>query len=244
MKTAIFPNFQKENALFCAREVCDILHSVDIEVYINEMYKKEFEDKSFVKFGKLEDYIDDMNFAIAIGGDGTILKNAKHIVGKDIKLLGINTGRLGFMASIEPDELNELKRLKTGEYSVSERMMLKAEVTSKDGTIKKYVALNDVSIARPYAKICDFEVFVNGSLIGQYRADGVVFSTPTGSTAYSLSAGGPIIEPDLECIEMTLICPHSLFTRPMLFSSEKNITTVHRVRENPQMYLSVIRHPA
>ena len=82
-------------------------------------------------------------------------------------------------------------------------------------------ALNDVSVSAAYSKICDFNIYADGNIIGSYRADGVVFSTPTGSTAYSLSAGGPIIEPEMECIEMTLICPHSLFTRPMIFSPDK-----------------------
>ncbi len=165
-------------------------------------------------------------FAIAIGGDGTILKCARKLMRSDVKLLGINTGRLGFMAALESDELDQLPRLLTGEYRVSQRMMLRAALWREGKEIGVYTALNDVYASRYGGRMSDFSVYADDSLIGRYRADGVVFSTPTGSTAYSLSAGGPIIEPDLSCIEMTLICPHSLFARPVLFSADRRITLV------------------
>lgn len=239
MKTVIFPNFQKSNVLECTRNVCDILNENDIDVYIQKKYIKEFSDKTFVHFSDTEDIVKDVDIAIAIGGDGTILKSAKYLIGSNTGLLGINMGTLGFMASLEPHELSELKRLKSGNYTISRRMMLKAKVISENGKTRVLEALNDISVARPYSKICDFEVGIENHCIGQYRADGVIFSTPTGSTAYSLSAGGPVIEPSLECIEMTLICPHSLFTRPMLFSPEKKLMVSRRIRGEKDMCLSV-----
>ena len=117
-------------------------------------------------------------------------------------------------------------------------MRLKAEVV-KDNRTLDYHALNDVVVSGEYARIADFDVFVNNNLIGNYRADGIVFSTPTGSTAYSLSAGGPIIEPELECIEMNLICPHSLFTRPMIYSDDKIITLVQNSPESTNIFFCV-----
>lgn len=238
MKIAIFPNFQKENALKCSREVCDILHQNNVELYIDKKYYEQFKDKAYVNFGVFKDFVKESDIAIAIGGDGTILKCARYLLGLDTKLLGINTGRLGFMASLEFDELNELHRLIKGDYDIIKRMMLDTRIYTGEEYCEN-IALNDVSVARVYSKLCDFSVYVDDNLIGSYRADGVVISTPTGSTAYALSAGGPIIEPDLDCIEMTLLCPHSLFSRPMLFSPDRVIKLVHNVENKPELYISI-----
>ncbi|MBQ7046530.1 MAG: NAD(+)/NADH kinase [Oscillospiraceae bacterium] len=236
MKAAVFPNFQKENALECARAVCDILHKCDIEVWIDSSFKNEFSDKPQVKFGLFDEFVRESDFAVAIGGDGTILKCASHIINCDTKLLGINTGRLGFMSALESDSLEHLSRLKTGDYTVTERMMLECEILGKEHV---YTALNDVTASGMYTRICDFSLFDERGRIGSYRADGAVFSTPTGSTAYSLSAGGPIIDPCMECIEMTLICPHSLFARPMIFPAWKKIRFLANEKNRQKLYLSV-----
>ncbi len=236
MKAAVFPNFQKQNALECARSVCDILHKNDIEVWIDSSYQKEFSDKSMVRFGLFDEFAKEADFALAIGGDGTILKCANHIFETKTKLLGINTGRLGFMSALESDQLECLKRLKTGDYNVTERMMIECEII---GSNEIYTALNDITISGMYSRICDFSIYDNSGKIGTYRADGAVFSTPTGSTAYSLSAGGPIIDPNLECIEMTLICPHSLFARPMIFPAEKKIRFLTDNKNRQNIFVSV-----
>lgn len=238
MKVVIFPNFQKENALKCSREACEILYRFGVEIYIDSKYRSFFEDMAFIKYSAFSEAVKFADTAIAVGGDGTILKCAKYLVGLDTKLLGINTGRLGFMASLESDRLDELERLISGEYSVSERMMLETEICSVNKSFSA-TALNDIVVSRIYSKISDFEIYADEELIGKYRADGAVFSTPTGSTAYSLSAGGPIIEPDLECIEMNLLCPHSLFTRPVLFSPEREIRFSHSVEASAEVYISI-----
>ena len=238
MKAAIFPNFQKKNALECARNLCDILNDCDIEVYVDNTFINEFEDKAFVKYGLFDEFVREADFAMAIGGDGTILKCAKHIVETNTKLLGINTGRLGFMSALESGQLDQIANIKSGKYNVSERMMINVRIDS-NGSIYELEALNDVSVSAAYSKICDFNIYADGNIIGSYKADGVVFSTPTGSTAYSLSAGGPIIEPEMECIEMTLICPHSLFTRPMIFSPDKKIKFQNTLESNPDIFVSV-----
>ncbi len=238
MKAVIYPNFQKNNALECARAVCDKLFEENIEIYIDESYANEFQDKSFVKYGTFDDIARKSDFTIAIGGDGTILRCAKHIVDFDTKLLGINTGRLGFMSALEYDQLEEISKLKSGEYTVSERMMIKAQINNGENVYVRE-ALNDISISAVYSNLCEFNININERHMGEYRADGVVFSTPTGSTAYSLSAGGPIIEPEMKCIEMTLICPHSLFTRPMIFSPDKRITFENYSERNPEMFVCI-----
>jgi len=226
MKAVLYPNFSKKNALSCARSVCDVLISNEIEVYVSGEYKKEFSDISEVKYEDMAESARTADVVIAIGGDGTILRCAKYLMGSDTKLLGINTGTLGFMAGLEADQLDKLSLLKTGEYEISERMTL--EIACKEnGEEKVYTALNDICVKSRNSRICNFDILADGYLVGTYRADGVLFSTPSGSTAYALSAGGPIIEPDLECIEMTLVCPHSLFTRATIFSAERVLTFVN-----------------
>lgn len=222
MKAALYPNFQKKNALSCARRACEVLLSAGIDVFVSREFGREFSDNAGVQFEEISESAHTADVVVAIGGDGTILRCAKHLMGTDTKMLGVNTGTLGFMAGLEADQLDKLSLLKTGDYKISERMTL--DVRTGDGRV--YTALNDICIKSKNSKICDFDVYSDGYLIGRYRADGVLFSTPSGSTAYALSAGGPVIEPDLECIEMTLICPHSLFSRATLFSAERRLSFV------------------
>ncbi|SEH38560.1 NAD+ kinase [Ruminococcus flavefaciens] len=222
MKAALYPNFQKPNALSCAREVCDVLDRCGIEVSVSELFRNDFSDKPFVKFEDIREAAKTADYVLAIGGDGTILRCAKLLIGSDTKLLGINTGTLGFMAGLEADQLDKLSLLTTGEYELSPRMTLDVVYHSADGD-KTATVLNEVSARSGSFRICEFEVYSESYLVGRYRADGVLFSTPSGSTAYALSAGGPVIEPDLECIEMTLICPHSLFSRATMFSPQRKL---------------------
>lgn len=238
MKAVLYPNFQKKNALPCAREVCDVLHREGIDVYVSGDYQNEFSDKEFVLFEDISESVKSADFVIAIGGDGTILRCAKLLMGTDTKLLGINTGTLGFMAGLEADQLDKLTLLKKGKYEISHRMTLDVIYHGEKGD-EVYTALNEITARSGSFRICDFEVYSEGYLVGRYRADGVLFSTPSGSTAYALSAGGPIIEPDLECIEMTLICPHSLFSRATLFSSHRRLRLTAKTSGGDSMILSV-----
>lgn len=226
MKVFIYPNFVKRNALDCALKVCDILSSIGVEICADGEYHSELDGKNVI-FGNADNLIAECDIVIAIGGDGTILKSARAASAYDKAILGINSGRLGFMASLEMSQLEMLTKLKSGEYTTEERMML--EITHISGDEKTtYTALNDIVVARPYSKLGDFTVSSGGKVVSELRADGLVFSTSTGSTAYALSAGGPIIEPDMECIEFTPICPHSLFSRTILFSPAREIEITHK----------------
>ncbi|MDE6745399.1 MAG: NAD(+)/NADH kinase [Oscillospiraceae bacterium] len=238
MKIALMPNFGKLYALKTALDCCDILNSFGIEVLAEERFKKEFAVKGFVSFGSAEDISGKCDIMIAIGGDGTILTASAYasVCGKP--LLGINTGRLGFMASMERDELDGLERLKTGDYTTEERMMLDAELVRGGETVSSHTALNDVVIARPYSKITDYEISTDGIVVSSMRSDGMVFATPTGSTAYALSAGGPILEPETECIQLTPICPHSLFSRTMVFKSSRELEVRH-FSDDDSVYFTV-----
>jgi NAD+ kinase len=238
MKAVLYPNFQKKNALGCARAVCDVLHSEGIEVVVDLEFTKEFSDKEFVVFDDISTLTSTADIFIAIGGDGTILRCAKLLMGTETKLMGINSGTLGFMAALEADQLDALKKLKTGEYHISRRMTVEV-VIHGEGDDLVYTALNEISAKSASFRICDFDVSADGYLIGKYRADGILFSTPSGSTAYALSAGGPVIEPDLECIEMNLICPHSLFAKATLFSANRKLRLTDRTSGENSLVLSV-----
>lgn len=238
MKIAVMPNFGKLHALGTALECCDILDSLGMGVLAEERFKNEFAGKDFVTLGTAEKIAAECDIIIAIGGDGTILTASAQASANNKPLLGINTGRLGFMASMERDELEGLARLKTGDYCTEERMMLDAALVRDGKTVSSHTALNDVVIARPYSKITDYEIFTDGIAVSSMRSDGMVFATPTGSTAYALSAGGPILEPETECIQLTPICPHSLFSRTMVFKSER-VLEVRHYSDDGSVYFSV-----
>ncbi len=169
--------------------------------------------------------------AITVGGDGTIIHAAKYAAKADKQLIGVNVGRLGFAADVEPHEYEQLERLITGDYTTEERILLDVEVIKEDGS-KHYLAVNDAVVARgQLSKTIDLHLTLDGDEISKYRADGLLFATPTGSTAYSLSAGGPILAPKMECILMTPVCPHSLFSRSVLFSGESELSVHVKIPE-------------
>jgi len=161
---------------------------------------------------------------IAVGGDGTFI-HAAHIASRyDKEILGINAGNLGFLAGLEKQELHLLRHLFTGEYTIDKRMMLCVEHYADDVLDGKYYCLNDAVFARGLSmRMCDISVAVNGKRVNDYFADGVIFSTPTGSTAYSLSSGGPVVDPMLESILLTPICTHSLFARSLIFRPQTQL---------------------
>ena len=237
MKVALFPNFEKKNALPTALKCCDILNKLDIEILIPDTCRYEFEEKKYVLCGDIKQIISECDTVIAIGGDGTILQASAYASEYNKLLLGINTGRLGFMATMETDELENLACLKTHDYVVETRMMLDISLVRYNEIISQHTALNDVVISRPYAKITDYEVLTDGIVVSSMRSDGMVFATPTGSTAYALSAGGPILEPEIECIQMTQICPHSLFSRTMVFNAKRVLEVNHK--NDSDVYFSV-----
>lgn len=232
MIVALYPNLHKTNALSCMRNVCDIFNRIGIKIFIDRKYFDVVGDKKGVCFGEFSEFIKECDVAVAIGGDGTIIKCSRQIIGMDKLLLGINSGRLGFMASLELSELDKLESLVSGDYTVTERMLLNAEYNGIE-----HPALNDIVISSMFSKLSEFEVMSGDVLVSKFRADGIIFSTPTGSTAYALSAGGPIIEPTLECVEMTPICPHTLFSRPMILSADRKLTITCSVKDSSDFFI-------
>ncbi len=239
MKIIIFPNLNKSNAEKCVIETCEILHNLNVDIFMDNQYSEAFSEYRYIVFDDFEKSVKQCDAIIVIGGDGTILKCSKIVAPFHKPILGINSGRLGFMASIESNELSYLKNLVEGNYTIVKRMMIKGVINFKDGRKFEQSALNDIVVARaPFCKIADFEVSMNNNVISSLRADGLIFSTPTGATAYSLSAGGPIIEPDMECIEFTQICPFSLFARTMIFSSEKTLKVCYSSAKDTDVVIS------
>lgn len=164
------------------------------------------------------------DIVIALGGDGTILHAANQAAMLGKPILGVNCGHLGFMAGLEADELDMLAALKTGDYSTDRRMMLKVCVDAGSRSRTLY-CVNDAVIACGAAsRIVDVAVTFGSHSEIQYRCDGVIIATPTGSTAYSLSAGGPVLDPSLESLVVTPVCAHSFFARPLVISPDTVVT--------------------
>lgn len=235
MKVMICANLDKERSRRAALDACSKLIDIGFQPLIEKQYESAIGfDKAL--YSETDKLINECDMFMTIGGDGTILKWGQKAAVCGKPLLGINTGRLGFMTSIESDELETLERLRTGNYSISRRMLLDIEYEGKG----KFSAINDVVFNKcRYSKLPEFIVSVEEYEVTKIRADGIIFSTPAGSTAYSLSAGGPIISPDAQCIEFTPLCAHSLFGRPMIFSSDSEITVRFSAYENSGVSLSI-----
>ena len=177
---------------------------------------------------------------IVIGGDGTILGVAADASLKDIPIVGVNLGRLGFLADIEPDEIEDaLEKLIHKQYKIEERMMLRATITDTNGEKSVFYALNEITVTRgSFSRLVEFEICINDELSDIYPADGVIVSTPTGSTAYNLSAGGPIVVPLAQTYVVTPICPHTLHSKSIMLCKEDKVT-INTLEETKDMALSI-----
>lgn len=173
--------------------------------------------------------------AVVLGGDGSMIHIAKNAAAFGVPVLGVNGGTVGFMAGLEMDQLDRLPRLLDGRYKTETRMMLDVTLRHSDEELH-FTALNEAVISHGnLSRLVQLEVFNDEDPVITYRADGVIVATPTGSTAYSLSAGGPIVDPALNCLLLTPICSHSMHTRPYLFSDSSSLTVIAA----SQAYLTV-----
>lgn len=165
------------------------------------------------------------DLAIVVGGDGTLLHSARALAQYKIPIVGVNMGRLGFLVDILPDETPEkLHEILSGEYQEEERFLLQARILRKEQCVATAHALNDVVIATYHeVRMIEFATIINQHIINYDRADGVIIATPTGSTAYALSSGGPILHPSLEAITLVPICPHSLNHRPLVVGANSKV---------------------
>ncbi|CAM3792961.1 NAD(+)/NADH kinase [Alicyclobacillus pomorum] len=170
-----------------------------------------------------------------LGGDGTLLGVARHLARWNVPLLGINVGHLGFLSEAEPTDIDEtVRRVSEREYDLERRMMLEVDVYRHGRRIEQLIGLNDAGIGKgSFARMVSVDVRVDGVLLDAYSGDGVIVSTPTGSTAYSLSCGGPIVAPQLQAMLITPICPHTLSARPCVISDTQEVSlVVHATHED------------
>nr|WP_317412214.1 NAD(+)/NADH kinase [uncultured Solibaculum sp.] len=237
MKIALLINTDKQNYFTVAFEVCDHLKRLGAEILLDQEIQNQFfaPEAQYMEFDTM---VQNCQILVALGGDGTILHAAKRAAIFHKPILGINVGRLGFMAGLERNELDRLSCLFSGDYTIDKRMLLQVAIEREPNIC--YYALNDAVVSKSsLSRIIDIDLALDGKDIASYRADGIIVSTPTGSTAYSLSAGGPVVDPQMSGILVTPICPHSLFARSILFRDDKNIQLTASCLSGTDAYLTV-----
>ena len=216
-------NYKKEKTQETACRIIDWLNTKKLKVCIEGNKGKEIGREELNC--PTEKFLKNVDLIISLGGDGTLLRAARLVAIEDIPIFGVNLGGLGFLTQIGIDDLEKsLEKLYQGRYFLDERMMLSCTVKRKDKEILKLIALNDVVIGKgAFARIICLATYVNNNYVITYSADGLVVSTSTGSTAYSLSAGGPIVNPNINSIMLTPICPHTLSARPLIISENDQV---------------------
>lgn len=221
----IIPNMTKEKALDVALLLTDKLSQMGLSLFSCEEYRGVFGGR--VEYYK--EFPSQADLIIVVGGDGSVLDASVTAIAADVPIVGVNLGKVGYLSEVEPDNLDVFSRLLTGEYSIEERMLL-AVAYESDGRITEAsrLAVNDVVISHDsFLGIADFKIENSLGEGVKYRADGIILSTPSGSTAYSLSAGGPIIAHNLNSILVTPVCPHSFFNRSIVFNAEECVTVTN-----------------
>ncbi len=236
------PNPYRDKDFRTVRTAAQILTDAGMEVKICLPFEvdRTYELPKDITFCKLDREIQHTDLVICFGGDGTILHMAKTATRHGVPILGVNIGTMGFMAELEASELSKLKLLATGDYQIDRRMMLDVTVRRDRDIIFHDICLNDAVITKgAVARIVHLSVRCDGVQAMECGGDGIVISTPTGSTAYNLSAGGPIVEPEARSILVTPICAHDMGSRCMVASDKRVITValVHNARRNA--FLSV-----
>ena len=172
------------------------------------------------------------DLAIVVGGDGTLLTAARSLAESGVPIVGVNLGRLGFLVDVSPQTMSErLEEILSGDYTEEQRFLVETEIVRDGQVVQTAVALNDVVLRiKNVVRMIEFETWINGNFVNVQRADGLVVSTPTGSTAYALSGGGPILHPSLDAMLILPICPHTLSSRPIVVDADSDIEI--RIREN------------
>mgnify|MGYP000020603450 FL=1 len=226
-RIGIYAKCSHPDAVSVAAEVVDWLAERGLEVFLEEALARQLEGKGAgYERRQIPTLVD---LIVVLGGDGTLISVARHVARYncegEIPVLGVNLGSLGFLTEITREEMFScLERVLRGDFKVSRRMMLEAVIVREGQEFKRFRVLNDVVLNKgAIARIIDMEVWVDDAYLTTFKADGLVIATPTGSTAYNLSAGGPIISPGLHCFVLSPICPHMLANRPLIVSDDATI---------------------
>lgn len=235
MKTVgVFVNRSRDKDFKYTRILVESMCGEDITVLLPAGIVKEISPerggccKNCVETKNYEDVFANADMVVCLGGDGTFLKVARMVYEKGIPIFGINLGNVGFLTEIEKDDIkNAVNKLILGDYLIEERMMLDASIIRNGNVVKKDTVLNDVVISRgALSKILHLKTYINGEFVDMFPGDGVIISSPTGSTAYSLSAGGPIVEPNIDLIIISPVCPHILYSRSIVTAGDRMVKVV------------------
>lgn len=222
------------------RSISEYLLNAGIDVMAEATYAENLDAREV----DVETLTSEADLIIAVGGDGTMLHAAAMTKDVQVPLLGVNRGRLGFLSDVSPDEmLQSLEQIFNGNYSMESRLRLTATIVRQAADNDVQLALNDVVLQRrDTGRILDFETRINGNYVNTHMADGLIVATPTGSTAYALSCGGPIIEPQLAAVVVVPICPHTLSDRPVVIPADQDIEVTLLPRDGTQAEISVDGH--
>ncbi len=241
-KVILTPNPYRDKNFYTVRSAYQILRNagMDVKLCLPFEVDRSCELPKDLYFSRLDRELPGADVIICFGGDGTILHMAKLATRHNIPILGVNIGTMGFMAELESTELDQLARLASGDYTIDNRMMLDVTVHRQRDIIFHELSLNDVVITKgSVARIVHLRVQVDGVQAMECGGDGVIVATPTGSTAYNLSAGGPIVEPEARSILITPICAHDIVSRCMVASDKRTVTVELTRNARRNAYLSV-----
>lgn len=221
----LIPNLNKDMANEVTVRLIEKLHALGLKLYSASKYAANF--SSVVE--SYESFPENIDLIIVVGGDGSVLDASVDAIAADVPLIGVNLGKVGYLSEVDPENLDAFSGLINNHYAVEDRMLLSVVLKKTDGmtTVTRY-AVNDVVISHDsYLGIADFKIENTRGESVKYRADGIILSTPSGSTAYSLSAGGPVVSPYLDSILVTPVSPHSFFNRSILFNSKEKISVMN-----------------
>lgn len=240
-KIAIIAKVHDPRCLDVAEELIDWLTQREIVPRVEEHLSKQLKDPGLAESAESSEVATGADLVVVLGGDGTLIAAARMVGSHEVPILGVNLGSLGFLTEITLDEMYPaMERCLAGDFEVSERMMLLAQVLRGGEQIERHRVLNDVVINKgALARIVDMETSVDGRYLTTFKADGLIVSTPTGSTGYSLSANGPIIHPALNCISVTPICPHTLTNRPLVVGADAGISIRIDALEDEAVFLTL-----
>ena len=239
-KVILCPNPYRDNDLEVAKQSKELLEEVGFETVVCLPFQREGYDELGMPIRPLQQEIKSADLLLAFGGDGTILHLARTVALNNVPVLGVNLGSLGFMSELEPEELSRLKDLASWDFTVESRMMLDVTVIRDGRSVYNNIALNDAVISKgSIARVVRLEIFTEEGFLTRVGGDGVIVSTPTGSTGYSMAAGGSIVEPTAQNLLLTPICPHSMRSTAYVLSPDHVITVEAADANRTFVYLSV-----
>lgn len=234
----VIPNWRKENAGVVITRIRSFFEQHDIPVYV--VPEKEHLIHLTPPLQEYKTWPEKVDLVVVVGGDGTFLRASRELAYTNLPILGINLGYKGFLAEIEIGDLDHsLNMLMEGDYLVGERMMLQTDVFRENSPFASSISLNDVIISRgPFSRIIRLDTYINDDFLESYPGDGMIIASPTGSTGYSLSAGGPVVNPALKALVITPICPHLLYQRSVIVTPD-DVVTIIVATEQADIFLTI-----